>query len=273
MKNIKVSVITLTRNNPNEFSNTAYSIFEQVIDFSVEWLIIDGSNKKISTKNYELISRVGKTENNFINLNYLNVRVQKIEGIYPCMNHGLKKANGKSILFLNSGDIFHEKFSLKHLYQEIEKLNSENSFVFGIAKIIFSKNLFWEFPGRKISNIKNWLYFFEPNHQAMLISRKLAKSIIFDEDCKVIADGIWKRKIIQKATSISFIRKPVINFNLNGISNKKPKFKNALTQIFNKDVNYIRKIIIVIKLIIPNIFYKIYPYFQKYKSFFIDIIF
>ena len=141
MKNIKVSVITLTRNNPNEFSYTAYSIFEQVIDFSVEWLIIDGSNKKISTKNYELISRLDKKENNFINFNYLNTKVQKIEGIYPCMNHGLKKANGKSILFLNSGDIFHEKFSLKHLYEEIEKLNSENSFVFGIAKIIFSKKL------------------------------------------------------------------------------------------------------------------------------------
>ena len=46
MKNIKVSVITLTKNNPNEFSSTAYSIFEQVLDFSVEWLIIDGSNKK-----------------------------------------------------------------------------------------------------------------------------------------------------------------------------------------------------------------------------------
>ena len=107
----------------------------------------------------------------------------------------------------------------------------------------------------------------------MLISRKLAQSIIFDENCQVIADGIWKRKIIQKATSVSFIRKPIVNFNLNGISNKNPKFKTALTQIFNKEVNYVRKIIIVIKLIIPNNIYKIYPYFQKYKSFFIDFIF
>tara|TARA_B100000886_G_C20395552_1_gene480216 strand:+ start:607 stop:1428 length:822 start_codon:yes stop_codon:yes gene_type:complete len=273
MKNIKVSVITLTKNNPDEFTNTAYSIFEQVLDFSVEWLIIDGSNKKNSKKNNELISRLDKKENTFINPNYLNARVQKIEGIYPSMNLGLKKANGKSILFLNSGDIFNEKFSLKYLYQEIEKLNCENSFVFGIAKIIFSKKIFWDFPGKRVSNIKNWLYFFEPNHQAMLISRKLAKSIIFDENCKVIADGIWKRKIIQKATSISFIRKTIINFNLHGISNKKPKFKNALTQIFNKEVHYWKKIIIIIKLISPNIFYRIYPYFQKYKSLFLDIIF
>ena len=76
MKNIKVSVITLTKNNPNEFSKTAYSIFEQVIDFSVEWLIIDGSNKKISSKNYELISRLDKKEKHY--QDELNVKDGKI---------------------------------------------------------------------------------------------------------------------------------------------------------------------------------------------------
>ena len=87
------------------------------------------------------------------------------------------------------------------------------------------------------------------------------------------SDGIWKRKIIQNAKYF-YIDQPVVTFNLDGISNKRPKFHVIVNQIKNKKVSLPRKIIIIIKFIIPTYFYLFYPILVvKYKSLMIDQIF
>ena len=159
------------------------------------------------------------------------------------------------------------------MYKKLELLKEENCFVFGQANIFYTKNLHWLFPGKNLKNIKRWLKYFDPNHQSMLITKKLAQNYTFDENCMVISDGIWKRKIIQNAKSYFYIDQPVVTFNLDGISNKRPKFHVIVNQIKNKKVSIPRKIIIIIKFIIPTYFYLFYPILQKYKSLIIDQIF
>ena len=46
MKNIHISIITLTKNDHLKFIKTLKSIKSQKRDFNIEWLIIDGSDKK-----------------------------------------------------------------------------------------------------------------------------------------------------------------------------------------------------------------------------------
>ena len=107
----------------------------------------------------------------------------------------------------------------------------------------------------------------------MLVTSKLAKKFIFNENCRVIADGLWKRKIIQNAESFVYLKTPVITFYLDGVSNMKPLLKIGIEQIKNKEVSLLRKIIIIFKLLLPKKIYNFYPYFQKYKSLLIDFIF
>lgn len=273
MKRPEVTVISLVKNDFIALKNTAFSITNQKKYFVIEWIIIDGSDKKLIREDQNLINAlINKKIENLI-ISFKDMNEYKIEGIYPCMNFGLRKSSGKSIIFLNCGDTFFNDNSLFNMYLELRKLNNEKSFIFGQANIIYSKDLFWKFPGKRIKRIKQWLKKFEPNHQSMLITRKLANLVEFDETCKVISDGIWKREIINNAESIFYINKPVINFNLDGISNKKPKLNDAISQLKSKKITFFRKLLILVKLIIPKKLYFLYPYFQKYKSSVIDYIF
>lgn len=268
-----VSIISLTKDNFEELAKTSNSIIDQNFKYNIEWLIIDGSNINGNLKNKALIKKLKLKKKSTINISHHNTKILNIKGIYPCMNYGLKIAKGNSIIFLNSGDKFYSSNSLDLMYERLKDLKLVNSFVFGQAKIIYSKSLSWKFPGSRLNNIKNWLKYFDPNHQTMLISKKLAKKSLFDENCSIISDGIWKRKIINYAEDFDYINEPVINFYLNGVSNMKPSMKIATNQIKNKEVTFIRKIIIILKLLIPKKIYYLYPFFQKYKSLFIDFIF
>ena len=268
-----VSIISLTKDNFEELAKTSNSIIDQNFKYNIEWIIIDGSNKNVNLKNKALIKKIEIKKKSSIKISHHNTNILNIKGIYPCMNYGLKIAKGNSIIFLNSGDKFYGSNSLELMYERLKDLKIVNSFVFGQAKIIYSKNLSWKFPGSRLNNIKKWLKYFDPNHQSMLISKKLAKKILFDENCLIISDGIWKRKIINYAEEFDYINEPVINFYLNGVSNMKPTIKIATNQIRNKEVTIIRKIIIILKLLIPKKMYYIYPLIQKYKSLFIDFIF
>ena len=268
-----VSIISLTKDNFEELAKTSNSIIDQNFKYNIEWIIIDGSNKNVNLKNKALIKKIEIKKKSSIKISHHNTNILNIKGIYPCMNYGLKIAKGNSIIFLNSGDKFYGSNSLELMYERLKDLKIVNSFVFGQAKIIYSKNLSWKFPGSRLNNIKKWLKYFDPNHQSMLISKKLAKKILFEENCSIISDGIWKRKIINYAEKFDYINEPVINFYLNGVSNMKPTIKIATNQIRNKEVTIIRKIIIILKLLIPKKMYYIYPLIQKYKSLFIDFIF
>ncbi len=273
MSNQTLTIICLTKNNFEELCLTSYSIINQNLKSKIEWLIIDGSTNNKIKKNTIFLKEIESKKSSNIEISHICTNNLKINGIYPCMNYGLKIAKGKSIIFLNSGDRFYNSNSLKLMDQRLEELNVTYGFVFGQAKIIYSNNLSWEFPGKRINNINRWLSIFDPNHQSMLITKKLAKKIIFDESCAIISDGIWKRKIINNAESFDFIREPVINFHLNGVSNMKPKLKTVINNIRNKKVTLIRKIIIIIKLLVPNRIYNFYPFLQRFKSLLIDFIF
>ena len=183
-----------------------------------------------------------------------------------------KIACGKYIIFLNSGDIFFNSDSLKILVLNSLDADPKNSFVFGQANIIASSKINWFFPGKKLKNIQNWLRFFEPNHQSMMISKKLANSFDFSDKHNSISDGYWKRQIIKNSFDIIYVKVPIVKFFLDGVSSEKPSKRRILNIIKNQYISPIRKFIFIVKFILPNNVFFIYHLLQKYKSLIIDLI-
>ena len=269
--NIQISIITLTKDDNFKFLKTLKSIKSQKRTFNIEWIIIDGSKKQNQVKNYNHIKK-RLIEDKQIIIKHIKANELNINGIYPCMNYGKKISEGKFIIFLNSGDTFFNKNSLKIFFDNSLTTDLHNSLIFGQAKIIANKKISWHFPGKRLKNINIWLKFFEPNHQSMLVSRTLANEIEFPVKYNIIGDGYWKRSIIDKATSIVYINKPLIKFFLDGVSSTKPSKKVFLDLINNKEISTIRKFIFIVKFFFPNQIFFFYFLMQKFKSNLFDLI-
>ena len=273
-KNIQISIITLNKNEDKKFLKTLRSIKQQDITFKFEWLLIDGSNnlsqkkKKSLTKNH-----LKRLLNNKIIFRHINSELINLKGIYECMNYGKKISKGEFIIFLNSGDIFYSKNSLQLLFDNSLDVNKKKGLIFGQANIFGPNNINWYFPGNKLKNIQKWLDFFEPNHQSMLVSKELAKKFDFPLDYNSIGDGLWKRRIIDNAIDIKYIKTPIVKFFLDGISSTKPSKKLIKDILKNKKISLIRKSIFLIKYLFPSKMFYLYNLFQKYKSLIVDLIF
>ena len=182
------------------------------------------------------------------------------------MNYAKKISKGHFIIFLNSGDEFYESTTLEKLFKYSKTIAERSALIFGQANIISPNNLKWNFPDKNLRNIVLWLKFFEPNHQAMLISQKLSSDFDFSEKYGVVADGYWKRKILENAEEIIYLNFPISKFFLDGVSSTKPTKTNLIKIMSNKNISAIRKFIFIIKFLLPSNLFFFYNYFQKIKS-------
>ena len=273
MEAFGITIITLSKNNNNDFIKTCKSIINQNVSLTemVEWLILDKSKSEISSQNINFLKDTNPKDK--LKIKYIDMNKENINGIYKSMNYGMEIALGFSIIFMNSGDEFYEINSLKLLYENLLKLKEKKSFVFGQAKIISKEGITWNFPGNKLDNFRKWLLWFEPNHQAILLTKDMASENLFNERNIIFADGIWKRYIVKHAKKIAYLPIPICKFYLGGISSKRPNLGFVRQQIFLKEISNLRKIIIIIKFLVPPFLYKYYPVLQKYKSLFFDYIF
>tara|TARA_A100001388_G_scaffold239280_1_gene194453 strand:- start:1135 stop:1965 length:831 start_codon:yes stop_codon:yes gene_type:complete len=273
-ENYDISIISLTKDNKEGLERTLESLKIQNANLKIELIIVDGSCNQAQQINKKLINNFNnKINKSYIDIKYFNSRNLNIYGIFPCMNFGKMIAEGDYIIFMNSGDEFFDDNSLKLLFNRTKKINKTSSIIFGQANICSDNNLNWFFPGDRVSKIERWLRYFEPNHQAMMITNKLAKRFDFESKYHIIADGFWKRTILDHAKDIVYIKKPVCKFYLNGISSNKPSINTLVKILKNKNFSLIRKFIFVVKFFIPKTILNIYRFLQKYKSLIMDYLF
>jgi glycosyltransferase involved in cell wall biosynthesis len=100
-----LSIITINLNNKKGLTSTIESVYKFLNDG--EYIIVDGGSNDGSI---EVINNIQRNE--FIPI------VGKDKGIYDAMNIGLKRASGKYILFLNSGDVLIDQIPYHELKNE-----------------------------------------------------------------------------------------------------------------------------------------------------------
>ena len=112
MNSILFSIITVTYNNSKGLVKTVESISQQIGELH-EHIVIDGDSKD-ETKRY-LKS---------LNKDYLNWISEPDKGIYDAMNKGLKLMKGKWVIFMNAGDTFSDKSTLKKFTEQNLKIEN-----------------------------------------------------------------------------------------------------------------------------------------------------
>ncbi len=199
----KLSIITICYNEPN-LEKTCDSIANQSWqDF--EWIVVDGDSNDETLAIFEKYKhRIDK----FIS--------ESDNGIYDAFNKGIKLATGKYLNFMNAGDLFYHRDTLR-LFDYFTKNNC--------ADIYYGECEFYK--NSKKSTITHYpqvlsKYFFETENicmQGMFIKKDLFdKYGSFVEKYKILSD--LERWLHFFSLGVSFCYIPIIVavFDLNGIS-------------------------------------------------------
>ena len=201
-----LSVITVVFNNAKDVERTMLSVLNQTYP-NIEYLVIDG---KSTDGTLEIIEKYRYRLAVFIN--------EKDAGIYDAMNKGLALAKGDYIIFMNSGDEFYEKDTVKTVfasepdadiyYGETEMINEQLQNL-GQRRHKSPENFTW----------KDFKYGMSVSHQAVFIRRNLVEP--YDLKYQLSADIDWILTVAKKAQKIVNVRRYVTKYLVGGMSKKK----------------------------------------------------
>ena len=216
-----LSIITVNLDDSLGLSRTIESVKSQ--DFQdFEFIIIDGGSKdgslEVIKENETLIDYWVSEED---------------AGIYNAMNKGIKKATGKYVLFLNSGDYLLSKDVLSIDFNSITQ-----DIVYG--HLTHNKNNILNNSAYK-DNL-DLGFFFESTlpHGSTFIRRELFLIFgLYKTDYKIVSDWIFflERIVIDSCSTLN-LNKAISVFNLGGISTR-PENKNLVKQERDKYLNAI----------------------------------
>ncbi len=229
MENIVLSVITINYNNVHGLEKTLDSVVNQTWK-EFEYIVIDGGSsddsplliKEYSSKISYWISEID-------------------DGIYNAMNKGIKKAKGKYLLFLNSGDYLFDDNVFQNIFRSFD---SDIDFICG--------NLYFEQNGKKLIKEHPEKMTFSHLvsrtvcHPSTFIKKSLfEKYDLYNENNKIVSDWefFFKTMGLNGAT-YKKLDQIITNFDTTGISSvqqelvleeKKKILKNYLPYIFNNE--------------------------------------
>lgn len=191
MKDILVSIITITYNAEREILATVRSLRGQLLPEEmqgrVEHLIIDGASTDATVA---IARREGMEGNRIVS--------EPDNGLYDAMNKGLRMAKGKYVLFLNAGDSFHTAYDLAAYMQGAQEgydiIYSDTMIVNQERRILRLRHK--NAPQRltRKSLLKGMLVC----HQAFMVRKELAPE--YDLRYRFSADYDWEVKCVGKTT-------------------------------------------------------------------------
>ncbi|WP_299286705.1 glycosyltransferase family 2 protein [uncultured Mucilaginibacter sp.] len=201
-----LSVITVVFNNAKDVERTMLSVLNQTYP-NIEYLVVDGKSTDGTVK---IIEKYRERLAVFIS--------EKDAGIYDAMNKGLALAKGGYVVFMNSGDEFYEKDTVKTVfatapdadiyYGETEMVNEQLQSL-GQRRHKSPENFTW----------KDFKYGMSVSHQAIFIRRNLAEP--YDLKYQLSADIDWILTAAKKARKIVNVHQYVAKYLVGGMSKKK----------------------------------------------------
>ena len=244
---MKLSIITINRNNENGLRKTITSVLNQSwSDF--EYIIVDGASTDNSVD-------VIKNEISSVPEG-LNSRIQFISetdsGVFNAMNKGIVMAKGDYLLFLNSGDFFVDNNVLSNVFCVMRETDILS------CSCRVSKNGEQVFITTPPTNYTfGFFYNNSLAHQATFIKKDLFNKFgLYREDLKFMGDWeFFVRTIVIAGASTQNIDVILTDYNLEGISSVS---NNQYSIIKEKQTVFEEK---ALKCFVPD-----YDYFYQFKQ-------
>ncbi len=187
LKNPKITIITVLKDDERGFLKTADSLLRQQ-DSSYEWVIVDGSRSSFAK------ALVGTEPYRNLNIKYI---WEEPHGIYQAMNVGWNTAQGEFIIFLNAGDFF---ASTKSTLILTTNLNPDVDLVAYPVIHINSDNIVYAISVPQVLDIGGVEKHAIMNHQGVVLKRSLLATLGgFDESMRFASDG----KLLDAASVVS----------------------------------------------------------------------
>jgi glycosyltransferase involved in cell wall biosynthesis len=204
--NPTLSVITVVYNNVKDIERTMLSVLNQTFS-DLEYIVIDGGSKDGTL---DVLHRYESRLKHLIS--------EPDQGIYDAMNKGISLAEGKYVLFMNSGDEIYGKETVAEVFESA----SSADIYYGETEMY---NEQWQSLGQRrhhAPEVFSWRSFrlgMSISHQAIYIKKSLIEP--FDLKYKYSADIDWILKAAKKASNIVNTRMYVAKYLVGGISKEK----------------------------------------------------
>lgn len=199
---MEVTIITINFNNKNGLERTARSVVSQTCR-DYEWIVIDGGSTDGSV---DIIDQYS---------DHITYSVcEPDSGIYNAMNKGVDASKGEYLIFMNSGDCFHDS----EVLSDFMKLAKTADIIYGNTERV-------DADGNKVGQVVpskylslQYLFFKCLNHQAIFFSRKCFECDRYDESFRLLGDMELTVRLAMRHFSFHYWNRFVAKYDVTGIS-------------------------------------------------------
>jgi len=221
------SIITITYNEEKRIGNTLKSVYSQSFS-DYEHIIEDG----FSSDN--TVSIVKKVKAQY-SLSNLVVYQEKDSGLYDAMNRAIKRAKGKYICFLNSGDSFYDENVLKSVADYINNYPNMDWY-YGDSIVVFPNGDEYYQACCTYENISGEVDYKELRqtdidfvHQSLFASKRCFERSLFDTTYQLRAEFAWYLDNVMKGCKVKKMNIPISCYAFGGTSDR------AESAVVNRD--------------------------------------
>lgn len=210
-KAMRLSIITINKNNVHNLSKTLESVASQTCkDF--EHVIIDGASTDGSVPVIREYAGDAQFKVKWIS--------EPDSGIYNAMNKGIRMASGDYVQFLNSGDCLADATVVERMLGSLEENNFPSILYGNMLKVFKDGKILNDkcFAGQDMSFLG--FYTGTLNHSSALIKRSLFEKYgFYDESLRIVSDWKWYLQAIALGEEMPvYADINVTLFDMNGIS-------------------------------------------------------
>ena len=217
---MKYSIITVSFNSEKTIERTIKSVLTQN-ENDYEYIIVDGASKDST------IDIIKHNESLFEGrLRWIS---EPDSGIYNAMNKGISVARGEYCLFLNSGDTFYEKDTLKKVLPCLDM-----DFVCGNAVLKYAGGMAeWDAP--QTVDVLFFMQRFSVCHQSLFIRTSMLQLRPYNESFQIVADyeQIFYEIVVNHRT-YKKVDLPVCYYGCDGISSNHENADSEKREVLNE---------------------------------------
>lgn len=254
-----VSIITINYNNADGLQETLDSVRSQTFT-EYEHIIVDGAS---SDGSVDVIREALKDKKYASHVSWWCS--EKDGGIYDAMNKGIKRANGKFVFMLNSGDCFSGKKVLSLIEESLRE--NDGCIVYGAVDYYDKDGYLYTCSTSQNDLLRDK----NIPHQACFISRNLHEKIgLYDCSYKIYADFDFMIKSYK--AGVNFVHVPLVisDCDLVGASSnvglQKKEFLILKKRYYPKENVLCKRAVIFLKFLLPGFAIEFLKLFRRKEA-------